>query len=289
MTVGNFDGAHRGHQAVFSELVANGMRNGRRSVAVVFVPHPLAVIAPDRVPQLLSPEREREELLAVSGIDFLLAVGFSHEIGRMTAQEFLVWLGIGRGSHLVLGYDFHMGCDRACGLKRLGELGKEMGYGFDVVAPVLHDGLPISSSRIRKVLMEGDVSSARRMLGRDYSLAGEVVTGDGIGARRFGTPTANLRLPDTKLVPADGVYLIAVPSIEDQFGLLYIGRRPTFGKGERRVEAHIFDLDTELYGRRLVVNVLRRIRSDIRFSSEGALAEQILLDIAQGRALAEEA
>ncbi len=288
VTVGNFDGVHRGHRAVFAELLSSGIRDCRTSVAVAFVPHPLAVVAPERAPQLLSPEQEREELVAHSGIDALLVVDFTHEIGRMTAQEFLTWLGIGRGAHLVLGYDFHMGRDRACGLERLGELGKDMGYGFDVVPPVLQDGIPISSSRIRRVLTEGDVAAAGKMLGRDYTLAGEVVAGDGIGARRFGTPTANLRLPDTKLLPADGVYLIGVPSFEGRFGLLYIGRRPTFGRGERRVEVHIFDCDADLYGGRLVVSVLRRLRGDIRFDEDEALAKQILLDIAQGRALAGE-
>ncbi len=288
LTVGNFDGVHRGHKAVLSDLISSGMKDGRTSVGVTFVPHPLAVIAPDVAPGLLSPEQEREELLALSGIDVLLVVDFTHEMARMTAEDFLVWLGIGRGAHLVLGYDFHMGHDRACGLERFGELGKKMGYGFDVVPPVLHDEIPISSSRIRKSLTDGDVVAAERMLGRDYRLAGEVVAGDGIGGRRFDTPTANLRLAETKLLPGDGVYLVRVSSIRGAFGLLYVGRRPTFGKAERRVEVHIFDVDVDLYGGRLVVDVLKRLRGDRRFDGEEALAEQILLDVAEGRALAGE-
>jgi riboflavin kinase/FMN adenylyltransferase len=288
ITVGNFDGVHLGHRAVLSELISSGMKDDRTSVAATFVPHPLAVIAPERAPELLSPEREREELLALSGIDALLAIEFTPELAQMTALDFLVWLGIGRGAHLVLGYDFHMGHDRACGLERFGELGKEMGYGFDVVPPVLHDEIPISSTRIRESLGRGNVVAAGRMLGREYRLAGEVVAGDGIGARRFGTPTANVHLPERKLLPADGVYLVRVSSIEGAFGLMYIGRRPTFGKTERRVEVHIFDVDVDLYGGRLVVDLLKRLRGDRRFDGEEALAKQILLDVAEGRALAGE-
>lgn len=219
MTLGNFDGLHLGHQAVIAELVGSARARGGTCVAVTFDPHPLAVVHPERSPRLLTPLDERLDALAGTGIDATLVIDFTPEIAAEDASTFLRWLGVVRGAHLVLGYDFQMGRERACDLSTLSAMGAEFGYGLDVVPPVEHEGLPISSSRIRESVARGDVQDAAAMLGRPYSLAGTVVHGSGVG-RELGSPTANLGVPAEKLLPCDGVYFVTIESMGGRPGLL---------------------------------------------------------------------
>jgi riboflavin kinase/FMN adenylyltransferase len=285
LTVGNFDGLHLGHRAVLAELTANAASRDGSTLAVTFEPHPVAVVKPHGAPALLTPLEEKIALMDATGLDALLIVDFTRELADTSAADFLSWLGVGRGSHLVLGYDFHMGRDRACDVGRLSELGATLGYGLDVVPPVEHEGEPISSSRIRDRLSAGDVESAWAMLGRPYGLTGRVVPGEGVG-RALGTPTANLALPDGKLLPADGVYYATSPSLEDRPAVLYVGTRPTLGGGARGAEVHVLDLEADLTGGGLAVEVRRRLREDRRFADLTELAAQIRLDLEAARSAA---
>lgn len=285
LTVGNFDGFHMGHQAVLAELVASSALRGGASLAVTFDPHPLLVVAPERAPSLLTPLDEKLSLLETSGVNGVLVVDFTREIADEDAATFLEWVGIRRGTHLVLGYDFQMGRGRSCDLASLSEIGAQLGYGLDVVAPVEYEGLPISSSRIRSLIAEGDVESAGAMLGRPYSLSGEVVAGRGAG-RELGSPTANLDVPSGKLLPADGVYFVAVGGAAEGPGLLYVGGRPTFGNKGRAVEVYVLDFAGDLYGARVETSVLRRMRGDVRFDGPEALSRQIGEDVERARRLA---
>jgi len=287
VTVGNFDGFHRGHAAVMGRLVARARARGGTSVAVTFDPHPVAVVAPAHAPSLLTTTDEKVELLEPSGLDAVVVVRFTADVAGQDARDFMAWLGVGRGSHLVLGHDFHMGRDRQCDLGRLSELGAHGGYGLDVVPPVMHEGRPISSSRIRKCVREGHVEDAGAMLGRPHFLRGRVVEGSGRG-RSLASPTANLELPPGKLLPADGVYLVEIPSLEGRPGVMYVGRRPTFGEGARRAEVHVFDLERDLYGIELSIDVLGLLRGDVAFESADGLREQIREDVARARSLAAE-
>jgi riboflavin kinase/FMN adenylyltransferase len=230
------------------------------------------------------PIEERLEALSECGIDATLVVEFTSEIASEDAREFLAWLGVGRGSHLVLGYDFQMGRDRACDLATLSEMGAELGYGLDVVPPVEHEGLPISSSRIRDALALGDVQDAASMLGRPYSVSGEVVEGTGLG-RRLGSPTANLRTPREKLLPGDGVYFVTVVNMGGRPALMYVGTRPTLDGSQRVTEVHVLDFEGDLYGQRLSVAVHRRLRGDARFESVEELTERIREDVERARAI----
>jgi riboflavin kinase/FMN adenylyltransferase len=287
LTVGNFDGVHLGHRAVFEELAASAASRDGTPVAVTFEPHPVAVVRPDSAPALLTTLEEKVALMDAAGLAAALIVDFTPDLADTAAAEFLSWLGVGRGSHLVLGYDFHMGRDRACDVGRLSELGARLGYGLDVVPPVEYRGAPISSTRIRDSLAAGDVEAARDMLGRPYSLRGRVVAGEGVGTG-LGTPTANLALPEDKLLPADGVYYATTPTHEDRPAVLYVGTRPTFGEGPRRAEVHVLDLDADLRGAELAVLVRGRLRGDRRFADRAELAEQIRLDLEAARAAAED-
>ena len=284
MTLGNFDGLHRGHQAVIAELVRSAGIRGGVSVAVTFDPHPLVVVRPDVAPRLLSLTEEKLEAMSATGLDVALVVDFTREIASEDALTFLSWLGVGRGSHLVLGYDFQMGRDRACDLATLSGMGSELGFGLDVVPPVEHDGLPISSSRIRACVEEGDVEGAAAMLGRPYRIRGSVVAGAGLG-RDLGAPTANLSVAREKLLPADGVYFAAVEGTGSRPGLLYVGTRPTLGPGGRVAEVHILDFEGELYGSELAVSVLRRLRGDAQFDGTEELSRRIREDIERARSM----
>lgn len=278
LTVGNFDGLHLGHRAVFAELTASAASRGGIPLAVTFEPHPVAVVKPESAPSLLTTLEEKIALMDAAGVDAVLVVDFTRDLASTSAAEFLSWLGVGRGSHMVLGYDFHMGRDRACDVGRLSELGAMLGYGLDVVPPVEYQGAPISSSRIRDHLSVGDVEAAWAMLGRPYALSGRVVAGEGVGSD-LGTPTANLALPGAKLLPADGVYYATSPTLGDRPAVLYVGTRPTFGEGARRAEVHVLGLDAELKGSELAVEVRRLLRGDRRFADRAELAAQIRRDV----------
>ncbi len=285
VTVGNFDGVHRGHEAVLAELVRVVEGSGRRGVAVTFDPHPLAVVAPGRAPRLLAPLDERLELIAAAGVEDVLVMPFTAELASNEGDAFLRSIGVGKGSHVVLGYDFHMGRDRSSGIESLRDLGRRVGFDLDVVPAVLFEDEAISSSRIRAAISRGDVAQAGSMLGRPYAIRGAVVRGDGIGGRTLGTPTANIETHALKLLPADGVYFVRdLPA--GRPGVLYVGRRPTFGGGERRVEAHLLDVEADLYGAELTVGVLERIRADREFADAAGLSAQIVEDIAAARTLA---
>jgi riboflavin kinase/FMN adenylyltransferase len=284
LTVGNFDGLHLGHREVLRELTISASSRGAVSVAVTFDPHPLGVVAPGRSPSLLTPKDETVERLGETNLDALLIVDFTTETSIASPKSFLSSLGVGRGTHLVLGYNFRMGRDRSCDLRTLSALGAEIGYGLDVVPPVEYEGEPISSSRIRACLSEGELEAAEAMLGRPYDLSGTVIRGNGIG-RRLSCPTANLSLPKDKLLPLDGVYFVSADNRDGHPGLLYIGSRPTFGEGGRRAEVHLLDLDLDLYGEQLRVRLHRRLRGDLRFKDAAALEEQIARDLAVARKL----
>ena len=282
VTVGNFDGFHRGHAAVIEELVESARGRGATPVAVTFEPHPIAVVAPEHAPGLLTTTEEKAELMAPSGLAALLVVEFTRDVMNEEAREFLSWLQVGHGSHLVLGYDFHMGKGRCCDIGRLSELGAEIGYVLDVVPPVEHEGRPISSTRIRESVAAGDMEAAAVMLGRPYSLRGTVVAGERAG-RILRSPTANLDLPEGRLLPGDGVYLVSASSLGGRPAALYVGTRPTFGSGERRAEVHVLDLEADLYGTTLAVDLVERIRGDQVFGSAEELAAQIGEDLARAR------
>jgi riboflavin kinase/FMN adenylyltransferase len=287
VTVGNFDGVHRGHQAVLAELRRVVSESGRKGVVVTFDPHPLSVLAPESAPGLLTPLEERFELIEAAGIAAVLVVPFTLELATRDGRTFLDGVGVGAGSHVVLGYDFHMGRDRSSGIDALRVLGRSVGFDLDVVPPVLFEGEPISSSRIRSAVERGDMQAARRMLGRPYVVRGDVVRGDGIGGKTLGTPTANIRTPSLKLLPKDGVYYVEEVG-RGTPGVLYVGRRPTIGAGERRCEVHLLDLELDLYGKELGVAVLERIRGERQFADLPDLAAQISKDVRRARRVSEE-
>jgi riboflavin kinase/FMN adenylyltransferase len=296
VTVGTFDGVHRGHQAVAAEVVRRARTGGRASVLVTFDPHPLEVVNPAGAPRLLTLPEERAALLADLGLDRVAVVAFTPAVARLAPEAFVreVLRAEYGMAELVLGYDHGFGRGRSGDLETLRRLGASDGFGVDVVEPVVDDGRPISSTLIRSAVAHGRLDQAARWLGRPYSVRGVVGRGSGRG-RGIGVPTINLEPPDPrKLLPPDGVYAVWVtvePSGKREAGsgkrcggMMNQGPRPTFDETARTLEVHLFEFTGDLYGATVTVEWVRRLRDVQTFPSREALVAQLERDRAAARA-----
>jgi riboflavin kinase / FMN adenylyltransferase len=289
VTVGTFDGVHRGHKSVLDELCAAAARRAATSLLVTFDPHPLRILRPAAAPQLLTTPAEKIEILAQTAVDRVAFLRFTPELAQLSPRAFVADILVTRFGmgHLVIGYDHGFGRDRSGGVTTLRAIATDMGFGIDVVPPVQTNGdEPISSSRVRRMLQAGDVAFAARALGRPYSLVGTVVKGSGHG-HRLGFPTANLDIgnPD-KLLPHEGIYAVRA-ALGDSFadGVLHLGPRPTFAGLPPSIELHLFDFEGDIYGRRIRVEFHQRIRDIARFDSADALVRAMAADCAEARRL----
>lgn len=300
LTIGNFDGLHLGHQALLDHLrsvaqaEAPDAASPLRTAILTFDPHPLSVFRPNDPLLLMTSARERLVLAAQHRIDYGIAHPFTRETANLEAHEFMALLKQHVGlAALVVGPDFALGRNRSGTIERLRELGQEYGYTVHIMPPFTLESQPVRSSRVRDLLLEGDVTAAARLLGRAYTVAGVVQSGDQRG-RQVGIPTANVAPPADKLLPADGVYatrtlVYAGGGVSAYDSVTNIGMRPTVGGTERRVETHLlrFPMVTEiddLYGQTLHVEFLGRLRGEQRFANVGDLVRQIHLDIERAAA-----
>lgn len=288
VTIGTFDGVHRGHRQVLEEIVARAERTGRRSVLVTFHPHPLRIVRPEAAPPLLTLAAEKKEILAESGLEYAAFVPFTPALQRYPARRFVEEILLGRLDmrELVVGYDHGFGRDREGGVDTMRALGEELGFDVDVVGAVPSGGEPVSSSRIRRALAAGDVVEAAEGLGRPYSLRGPVMHGMELG-RKLGYPTANIQVGDPdKLLPLEGIYAVyGWVGGERIPGLLHLGPRPTFRGSPPSIELHLLDWQGDLYGRVVRVDFCARLREVRPFASAAALVEQMKRDEAHGRAV----
>jgi riboflavin kinase/FMN adenylyltransferase len=287
LTVGSFDGVHRGHQDVLRQLVERARRLGVHSLLVTFDPHPLEVVNPSAAPRLLTVGDEKLEVLAEAGIDFVAVLPFTHALAAYSAERFVdeILLRRFRMHDLLMGYDHRFGHNRAGDAATMQRLGQERGFDVTVVPAVtVNGGQNISSTAIRRAVAGGDLEGASRGLGRHYSLGGRV----GEGARRgrlLGFPTANVPVPGTrKLLPPEGVYAVRVQTpMGPHDGMLNLGPRPTFGDNQAVVEAHLFDADLDLYGASVRIDFVARLRDTQKFSGVDALVAQLKLDSENAR------
>lgn len=283
LTVGTFDGVHRGHQFILDELKRQAARIGGITTVVTFHPHPRLVLHRDDRPPLkiLTTPEEKIDILASLGIDRLVILPFTVEFSKTGSIEFVrrfLWQGVGF-QVFVIGHDHGFGKNREGDVHTLQELAQELGFGVVEVPPYTVDGVVVSSTKVRRLLQEGRVAEAAKLLGRPYRLEARVVTGEGRG-RQLDFPTANLKpLAEDKLVPGDGVYAVFVYLDGEQHsGMLNIGVRPTFGGDQKTIEVHVHDFDSDLGGQILRVDFIQRIRDERHFPSPDLLQQQLRED-----------
>jgi riboflavin kinase / FMN adenylyltransferase len=288
ITVGTFDGVHLGHHDVLTRLVQYARGAEMASVLVTFDPHPTEVVRPSAVPMLLTPGDEKFEALATIGIDYCVVLPFTRDLASLTAADFVSTILRPRFGMeaLLIGHDHGFGRDRAGGREQLIALGKTVGFAVQQVEPVrIDDGSIVSSSRIRTAIAAGDLTQARRALGRRYALTGTVLRGDQRG-RTIGYPTINLGTPTPrKMLPPPGVYTGIVQTPSGAHGaMVNIGTRPTVADARLTVEAHLFDYSGDLYAAPVRVDLVAPLRPIRRFDGLDDLKEQLHRDQIAARA-----
>ncbi|HEY3122411.1 MAG TPA: bifunctional riboflavin kinase/FAD synthetase [Vicinamibacteria bacterium] len=323
VAVGNFDGVHRGHQALVAATVAQARDRAGTAGVLTFDPHPARVLMPDSAPATLMTLEQKAEALAALGVDRMAVMPFTVELSREPPEAFArsVLCGTLQAEVIVVGSNFRFGHGRQGDVSALADLGAPLGFAVEIVPPVQHQGAPVSSMRIRTALARGDVDEARALLGRPFFIDGEVVRGAGRG-RQLGVPTANLR-PFNEMIPAPGVYAGRIRPLNGQGGrdhtpraadraraeftsasargsggrdhsapqlndavwpaVVNVGRRPTFGETTLTVEAHLLDRQADLYGKTLRLEFAARLRDEQAFAGPAALVAQIQSDIAEAR------
>ena len=284
LAIGVFDGVHLGHRALIARLVRGAKEQRAAAVAATFDPLPIQVLAPGAPASALSDIRDRVRLLREAGADEVVVFRFDEAFAKLSADEFVDRV---RGAcdirRIVVGPDFHFGRRAEGDCDKLRDRGRRDGFTVDVVTPIEIDGAIVSSTRIRNLLLAGDVEAAARLLGRAYTLRGGVVHGAKRG-RALGFPTINLALPKARLLPRDGIYAMWAEMGEGRFkAAASLGVRPTFGGGERILEAYLLDFSGDVYGEEVEVAFVKRLRDEISFASPAELSAQIARDVEETR------
>lgn len=291
LTIGSFDGVHLGHQEIIRKLVSGAKINGDLSVVVTFYPHPMVVLRDRKDAFYLTTPDERARILGELGVDIVFTHQFNKQVASLSARDFIYNLKSHFGlRQLWIGHDFALGHDREGDVDRLRELGLEFDFVVNVLQPVKINGQVASSSLIRNFIREGNIQKANEMLGRHYQLEGIVIEGDGRG-KTIGIPTANLDIGDEKLCPANGVYACIGRFSEEVWpAATNIGYRPTFDGNDVRphVETHIIGYHGNLYGKKLELRFLSRLRAEQKFDSVQELIQQIEKDIQSTKSISEE-
>lgn len=280
-SVGNYDGVHLGHQATLESVVANARQRGLTAALITFDPHPLTVVAPDRRPDLVQTRRQKLHSLERTGIDEVLIVPFDAALARLEPEAFFDDYLLPRYplAAVHVGQNFRFGKARRGDVDLLGTIGQRAGFDVECVQSVEVDGRTVSSSAVREALRAGDVALAERLLGRPFALTGLVARGEARG-RELGFPTANLET-DNLFLPRTGVYLSHVRALAGKHAAMTnVGSRPTFGGERLSVEAHLLNFDQDLYGQRIEVLFLERLRDEQRFDGPEKLADQLARDLA---------
>jgi len=281
LTIGVFDGVHRGHQEIIKKLTTGAHANDAPAVVLTFNPHPASVLSGQDIKCLTLPD-ERADLLGKLGVDVVITEPFTRELSTVSAHDFMSRLTGRLGlQHLLIGYDFALGKGREGNAARLTEIGSELGYGLEVVSALSDESGVISSTEIRKLIEIGNVAEAARLLGHLYSLHGPVIHGDARG-RTINVPTANIGYSTEKMIPAKGIYACWAYLDDKKYrAAINIGTNPTFTPDKRsaNVEAHLLDFRREIYGEDVRLQFVARLRDELKFDSVDALIDQIWKDV----------
>jgi len=286
LTLGTFDGIHPGHLKIIDKLVDFSKEKGCRNVVITFHPHPRTVLNSGNDVKMLTTQEERRTLLEKHGVENFLTINFTKEFASLTAEEFIYdYLVNGIGlSDIVLGHDHHFGKGRSGNVELLKKIGEKENFFVSTVDAFYINDEVVSSTKIRNALVDGDLKKASILLGRNYSFSGCVVSGDKRG-RELGYPTANIKLSSQeKLLPAIGIYAVRVLlGNEKHFGLLSIGKRPTFyNAGELVTETYIYNFNREIYGEVVTIELVERLRGEEKFNSAEELINQMNKDKENG-------
>ena len=270
VTIGTFDGVHAGHQKIIKRLVDSARANNLESVILTFFPHPRMVLQKESGIKLINTIEERTDILEQSGIDHLVIHPFTMQFSRLTAREFVKEILVEKlkAKKVIIGYDHRFGRNRTANINDLKKFGQEFDFEVEEITRQDIEEVAVSSTKIRTALEEGRVEKANNYLQHPFSLEGEVVKGRGLG-KEFNYPTANIEIAeDYKLIPKNGVYVVRSRiEGENYFGMMSIGTNPTVGGTSRTIESFFFKLDKNLYGKRLKIDLLVRIRDEKKFSS----------------------
>ncbi len=282
LTIGSFDGIHRGHQAIIRMLVEESHKNGSPSIVVTFFPHPVKILRGDNKPYYLTAPEEKNRILKSLGVDTILTLHFDHTLASQSAETFIRTLYQQlKFACLLIGPDFRLGANRSGDIHTLTQLGDRLGYRVQAIEPFQTSSEIISSSLIRELIRNGDITQANDLLGRPYSVSGRIIHGDGRG-KHIGLPTANLDIWQERLMPAIGVYAAIAELGGRRFkSVVNIGNRPTFYEKPylQTVEAHLLDFNEEIYDQEMRLNFIRRIRPEKKFDNAESLMVQITQDI----------
>ena len=286
VTIGNFDGVHVGHQAILTRCVARAGEGGLTPTAILFDPHPLRLIAPERAPALMTTPAERIERFSAMGIRAALLLPFTDALRVLTPEEFARRVLVEKlgARNVVVGGNFRFGARHAGDIGTLVELGRRLGFQAEAVSEIRLNGRVVSSSAIRSAVAEGRLGDARRLLGAPFRLRGQVVSGRGIGSKQT-VPTLNLD-PESELIPADGVYVTRTRALDDGRcwrSVTNVGVRPTFGQSERVAETHLLDPLEGPSPERIEISFHRRLRAEKKFETPEELRRQILIDAARAQ------
>ena len=269
VTIGNFDGVHRGHQLVISQLKRVAAQAGLPSVVIIFEPQPIEFFAPDRAPKRLARFREKIAYLKAQQIDYLLCLHFDQRLAAQSAEEFVqtILLDSLNTRHLVIGDDFHFGKNRQGNFEFLQDNSERFGFKVDATETLVLDGERVSSTRVRKCIEAGDFEKAAELLGRPYSLSGRIAHGQKLG-RELGYPTINIKMGDKTLI-VKGIFAVRVKGIDNRVlqGVASIGTRPTVAGVDTILEVYILDFDQDVYGYSVEVEFLHKIRDEKKFDS----------------------
>ena len=282
--IGNFDGVHLGHRAILKAAIDRARAAGGTAFALTFDPLPAKLLVPERAPQLILTPEDKLELLRLSGIDGVIVLNFTLELSMLAPPDFVHDYLLGKigAREVVVGHSVSFGHNRAGNASVMVELGREFGFDTTVVGPVKVGGIEVSSTKVREMIREADLRSAAKLLGRYHFIHGPVIHGRERG-RAIGFPTANIE-SETECIPPDGVYATRVVLDDGAYGsITNIGMRPTFSEKGRTIEAHIFNFDRDIYGQRVKLDLIERIRPERKFDSADALKNQIALDLSKAR------
>jgi riboflavin kinase / FMN adenylyltransferase len=282
ITIGSFDGVHVGHKEIIHSLIEGSQKENSASIVVTFFPNPIVHLKNIEEPFYLTLPVEKDKILSQLGVDSILTIRFDHAVSRLSPKDFISILHKQLNfTHLIIGYDFRLGADRAGGFSTLEEIGQEMGFSVHLIDALMLNKQPVSSSRIRTAIKNGDLEIANKMLGYPYNITGQVVHGDGRG-KKIGLPTANISVWKGKLLPKNGVFAAFANMGGSKYPtVISIGVRPTFYDQPKvqTIEAHILNFSDQIYNKHITIEFISRLRDEIKYESVEDLMKQVRKDI----------